>query len=141
MTSPTDELFDRLAERGPARLPRRLDWTVRFELERPDGGMDYWFVRFQDGTPHVSRERRDADCVLHCTREVFDRIVEGKVQLVSAMLRNEVSIEGYLLLLLIFRRMFEPPAGAHDPRDLTRRRRAAASATAAESAGASTLPS
>ncbi|MDG4829024.1 SCP2 sterol-binding domain-containing protein [Solwaraspora sp. WMMD1047] len=123
MSSPTTRFFETLRERGPQMLPAKFALgSVRFDLER--GNETYhWFVAMENGTMVVSEEDRPADCVARTEIEVFDRIVTGEAHLIATLIRNDMTVEGILPLLLLFRRAFPSAPSARDPRDLVDRRR------------------
>lgn len=110
------EFFAQLSERGPAVLPRKLRGTIRFDLER---GLetDHWFVAMTDEGVLVSHDEREALCVARTEEALFDRLVAGEAHMVAALIRNEMTVEGNLPLLLLFRRLFPQSVGSRDPRD------------------------
>ena len=122
MADPTAEFFSSLEQRGPDLLPVKARGTIRFDLEGPDGGVKHWFVSVNRGNVLVSHEYRQADCVVTTDQELFDRLAVGEVQVVAAYNRNDVTIQGNLPLLLMFRRAFPAPPGTRDPRDRIRER-------------------
>jgi hypothetical protein len=96
--------------------------SVRFDLER-GVDTDHWFVAMENGTMVVSRQDRPADCVARTEIGVFDQIVTGEAHLIAALIRNDMTVEGVLPLLLLFRRAFPSAPTARDPRDLVDGRR------------------
>lgn len=115
----TREFFAQLSERGAGALPKKLRGTIRFDLER---GLetDHWYVAMTDDGVHVSHENRDAVCVARAEEALFDRFVSGEAHFIGALIRNEMTIEGSLPLLLTFRRLFPPSMGSRDPRNWIR---------------------
>ncbi|WP_422773543.1 SCP2 sterol-binding domain-containing protein [Plantactinospora sp. WMMC1484] len=121
MADPTAEFFAGLEQSGPEILPTKARGTIRFDLGR-DGGVEHWFVAINRGNVLVSHERRDADCVVGAEKALFDRFATGEAQVVAAYNRNELTVQGSLPLLLMFRRVFPPPPGTRDPRERIRER-------------------
>lgn len=115
----TREFFAQLTERGEMALPGKLRGTIRFDLDR---GMetDHWYVAMTEQGVRVSHDNREAMCVAHTDEALFDRLVSGEEHLVAALIRNAMTIEGNLPLLLLFRRLLPPTVGSRDPRDWTR---------------------
>ncbi|MFC6022448.1 SCP2 sterol-binding domain-containing protein [Plantactinospora solaniradicis] len=122
MADPTAEFFSSLEERGPDLLPVKARGTIRFDLKGVDGGVNHWFVSVNRGNVLVSHENRQADCVVATTQELFDRLAIGEAQVVAAYNRNDVTVQGNLPLLLMFRRAFPSPPGTRDPRVRVRER-------------------
>ncbi|MBE1484595.1 SCP2 sterol-binding domain-containing protein [Plantactinospora soyae] len=122
MADPTAKFFSALEERGPDLLPVKARGTIRFDLEGADGGVNHWFVSINRGNVLVSHENREADCVVATGQELFDRLAVGEAQVVAAYNRNDVTVQGNLPLLLMFRRAFPAPPGTQDPRDRIRER-------------------
>jgi putative sterol carrier protein len=118
----TREFFDRLGHKETAPLLRQVSGTVRFDLA-DDERVDYWFVTLDKGTAQVSREQREADCVLRTDRVIFEAMAKGEINPMSGMLRGQILVLGDLRLLILIERMMPGPPGAHDPRAFARRER------------------
>ncbi|WP_165824585.1 glycogen debranching N-terminal domain-containing protein [Micromonospora globispora] len=112
---PTGEFFDRLGRRRHEPRLERVSGTIRFDIAHARR-IDHWFVEIEDGDLSVSRDSRDADCVVQIDKAVFDRVVTGETSPVTAWLRNQVTIRGDLTLLRLFERLSPGPTGARDPR-------------------------
>jgi putative sterol carrier protein len=82
--------------------------SVRFDLAH-GGGVDHWFVSVSDGKIAASRANADADCVVRTSRELFDGIASGEVNAMAALLRDELTAEGDLELLMMVQRLFPGP--------------------------------
>jgi predicted lipid carrier protein YhbT len=93
--------------------------TIRLDVES-DARTDFWFVTLRNGTARVSRQDRRPDLVIRGHQTFFDRLVRGQAQLYTALLRNEINVEGDLALFSSFERLLPGPAGAHHPRALAR---------------------
>ena len=118
MPDPTTAFFAMLRQHGMEILPEKFQLgSLRFDLVR---GMetDHWFVQIEDGRVVVAREERPADCVAHTDAYQFDRLVCGRAHLIAMLMRNEMTVEGVLPLLLLFRRAFPSSPETRDPREL-----------------------
>lgn len=118
----TRDFFDRLSHKETAPLLRQISGTVRFDLA-DDERVDYWFVSLDKGSAQVSREQRDAACVLRTDRVIFEAMAKGEINPMSGMLRGQILVLGDLRLLILIERMMPGPPGAHDPRAFARRER------------------
>lgn len=119
MSGTTAGFFAALQVRGHEPLLERMDRVFRFELDK-DGHTEYWMLTVRRGELRVTREKRDADCVIATLRDTFDRIVRGETKPLAAWLRNEIAVEGQLFPLIMLERLLPAPPGAHDPRQLAR---------------------
>nr|WP_218907958.1 SCP2 sterol-binding domain-containing protein [Micromonospora jinlongensis] len=108
----------------PARAPDVLgglaDGTLQIDLGS-DHRTEHWLVRMRPGSVRVSRERGPADAIWFSSAALFDRLITGEAQGVAAVLRNESTFSGNVVLFLAFRRFFPDPPGTRDPRDVARR--------------------
>ena len=91
----------------------RADGTVRVELER-DGKMERWFLGVHQGKVSVSRKRIPYDCTIRTSGELFDRMVRGEANAMSALLRGEVQVDGNAELLALLQRIFPSPPRTSD---------------------------
>ena len=117
MADPTETLFNGFARRGHQVLLEKAQGRVRFDLER-DGEVEYWLLDIRNGAVSVSREKADADCIVHAKKEVFDRIAMGEENAIAALLRGASSVEGNLYLITLLERLLPGPPNAHDPRKI-----------------------
>lgn len=115
MGEATERFFEALPARAPAVLREPVDGTVQINLISDDH-TDHWFVEMRTGAARVSREQRQADATLYSSASLFDRLVTGEAQGIAAMLRNETTLIGNVLLFLFFRRFFPEPPGTRHPR-------------------------
>ncbi|MDG4764302.1 SCP2 sterol-binding domain-containing protein [Solwaraspora sp. WMMD406] len=118
----TQEFFDRITRKESIFLLRQISGTVRFDLAH-DERVDYWFVALDKGAATVTREQRDADCVLRTDRVIFEAMARGEINPMAAMLRGQIMVLGDLRLLILLERMMPGPPGARDPRTFVRRER------------------
>ena len=119
MLDPTVEVFDRLARRGHEPLLDHVEGTVRFDLA-DESGTRCWLVTICRGDLRVTRENRDADCVVHCDKARFDRVATGEDNAVAMLLRAEIVAHGNVQLFVMLERLLPGPPGASDPMSAVR---------------------
>jgi predicted lipid carrier protein YhbT len=115
MPDPTEELFNRLGNRGHDPLLEQIRGTVRFDLAT-DADTLYWLIEIDRGDVRISREQRDADCVINSTKARFDQIAAGRANAVAMMLRTDIVVHGDVQLLIVLERILPGPPGARGPR-------------------------
>ncbi|MFI2711383.1 SCP2 sterol-binding domain-containing protein [Micromonospora sp. NPDC018662] len=115
-TSAAEHLARGAAGRHPD-LPETTSGTVRLDL-REGGRTEHWYLTIDRQDVRVARSAEEAELVVHADREVFDRIAAGRLHLAAAILRNDITAQGNLKLLMTLRRIFPGPPGARHPRDL-----------------------
>lgn len=115
---PVEEFFKKIEGR-PEMLPKRISGSIRIDLETDDE-IEHWYIEMHEGNLHVSRDARDADCVLRAARETFKRMVVGEENLQAAAYRTEVVVEGSFPFIAQMRKLLPGPPGAHDPREFVR---------------------
>ncbi|WP_319460174.1 SCP2 sterol-binding domain-containing protein [Micromonospora sp. RTP1Z1] len=121
MSHATREFFDELDRRGSERLLKKTTGTIRFDLEHGHG-IDHWLVTIINGDIRVSREERDADCVIRADNAFFDRMARGEEKPLPAWLRNEITSEGQYRFIVLLERLFRETPGARHPRTFARER-------------------
>ncbi|SCL29571.1 SCP-2 sterol transfer family protein [Micromonospora pallida] len=114
MWDPTGEFFETVRKRGHEPLLEGAEGTIVFSLSQ-DHRTNHWFVEIRNGEVRVSREERGADCVVRTDQALFDDMVTGRERMRRAWLRNEVVVEGDLMLLARFERIFPGPPEARHP--------------------------
>jgi putative sterol carrier protein len=108
MPDATTEFFDRLGQRGHEQLLEKTTGSLRFDLET-DKGHDTWFVDITRGDVTVSHKRAKAACVMRTDAVLFEAMAEGRANLMAAIMRGVVGVEGDLTLLVQFQRLFPGP--------------------------------
>jgi putative sterol carrier protein len=102
------EFFAELGRRGHEPLLEKARGSARFDIA--DGRRtERWLVTIDKGDLGVSRRNATADCILRVDRSSFERAVAGKLNLMAAVLRGEVSIGGDERLIVLLRRLFLKP--------------------------------
>ncbi|WP_433648862.1 SCP2 sterol-binding domain-containing protein [Micromonospora zamorensis] len=120
MTEAAERFFESLPARAPEVLGGLADGTLQIDLGS-DHRTEHWLVRMRPGSVQVSRERGPADAIWFSSAALFDRLITGEAQGVAAVLRNESTFSGNVVLFLAFRRFFPDPPGTRDPREVARR--------------------
>ncbi|MGW0501603.1 SCP2 sterol-binding domain-containing protein [Micromonospora sp. NPDC003241] len=119
MTEATEQFFAALPARAPEVLRAPVAGKLRIDLS--DGHhTEHWLVRMRPGAAEVGQGPESADAVWYCGVNLFDRLVTGQAQSISAVFRNESTYTGDVVLFLAFRRFFPPPPGTRDPREVAR---------------------
>jgi len=106
----TTEFFDELGARGHEPLLEKATGTIRFELTN-GRRKARWLVTVKKGDVTVSHANARADCVVRTDEGLFEQIVTGEENVMAAMLRGAIGVEGKPDLLVLFQRLFPgPPA-------------------------------
>ena len=108
MPDATTEFFDQLRQRGHEPLLEKTTGALRIDLET-DKGSDTWFVDITRGDVTVSHKHAKADCVMRTDAVLFEAMAGGRANLMAAIMRGVVGIEGDLTLLVQFQRLFPGP--------------------------------
>ncbi len=115
MSDVTARFFEELASRGHEPALEGAEGTIRFDVA--DGRRtDHWVVVIDRGDVSVSRGHAEADAVLRTDPATLDAIVTGRMATLVAFLRGLAEVEGDPERVVVFRRMFPGPPGAHGPR-------------------------
>jgi putative sterol carrier protein len=120
MSDPTTEFFDTLGDHRHHRHHRLLEsraGSIRFDLAG-EHETEHWFVEIshEDGELNVSHDARAADCVVRADRGLFNKIVTGETNMLTAWLRNQVIYEGNSRLAVFFEQLLPGPPGSRHPR-------------------------
>jgi putative sterol carrier protein len=105
--------FTRLDGSGHEPLLRHVTGTLRFDVV-DDGAVEHWLVTIRDGSPTVTRSDAHATAVIRATAATTTGLVTGELNLLSAVLRGDVTAEGDLGLVMLFQRLFPSPSRAGD---------------------------
>ncbi|WP_328342550.1 SCP2 sterol-binding domain-containing protein [Micromonospora sp. NBC_00421] len=119
MSQATEEFFAALPARAPAVLRGPVVGTLQIDLSAGNR-TEHWLVRISPGKAVVEQAQGAADAVWSSSADLFDRLVTGRAQAISAVLRNESTFSGNVMLFLVFRHFFPDPPGARDPRETAR---------------------
>jgi hypothetical protein len=117
------EAIERFFASLPARAPAVLRGPThgRLQLDLTTGDRtEHWFLEMGPGTIRVSREQLPADAVFTVSADLFEGLVTGREAALAAVLRNEATFSGEVVLFLVLRRFFPAPPGVRDPRETAR---------------------
>ena len=107
--------FDELEQRQYEPLLKKARGKVRFDLV--DGTrIEARYLTIDRGKIKLSKSRAPADGVLRVGRSVFEQLATGEMNVVAAVLRGEVVVEGDWRLLILVQRLFPAAPGAVGPR-------------------------
>jgi putative sterol carrier protein len=99
------EFFAGLGRRGHEPLLEKARGSARFDVT--DGRrIERWLVTIDKGDLRVSRRNAAADCILRMDRSSLEQAVAGKLNMMAAVLRGEVTVGGDPRLLVLLRRLF-----------------------------------
>jgi putative sterol carrier protein len=115
MADTTAVFFDVLARRGHEPMLEKVRATLRFDLAN-GGRTERWFVSVDKGDIAVSRRNARADCVIRMDQALFQRLANGEVNAMAALLRGAIAVEGDPQLIVMFQRLLPSPPGSRDPR-------------------------
>jgi predicted lipid carrier protein YhbT len=101
MSDTTQAFFERLATRGYEPLLHSVSGTVLCDI----GDVGSWVVIVNNGSLKVDRKVAEADCVLVCHREDFERMVLGKQNPTTLFLQGKMQITGNVVLAQMFQRL------------------------------------
>jgi hypothetical protein len=145
VTDRIEEFFDHLASAHQPML-EDVASTLRIDLDEP-GGVRHWLLRIDHGSVEVSRRAGRADASLSTDRPMFEKMITGEANALTAVLRERIQLDGELGTVLAFGRLMPSPPGyktevprparstahtagaARTPGATTRTRKASASAT------------
>lgn len=109
MSDTTHIFFERLATRGYEPLLHNISGIIRCDIE--DAGS--WIVIVDNGSLTVRGDADQADCVIACRREDFERTVVGKQNPLTLFMQGKMKITGNIVLAQMFQRLF-PDEGLSD---------------------------
>jgi predicted lipid carrier protein YhbT len=102
MSDTTQIFFERLATRNYEPLLHSVSGTIRSDIV----GAGSWFVVVNNGALTVSSAANEADCVIVCHREDFERMVVGKQNPTTLFMQGKMQITGDIVLAQMFQRLF-----------------------------------
>jgi putative sterol carrier protein len=93
--------FESLAGPHPA-VPRTISGSLRFDLENGTR-IEHWRLTFAKGVVAAARSNAAADCIARTNKATLESIIQGRVNMMAALLRGAIKVEGQVLLLSLFR--------------------------------------
>jgi putative sterol carrier protein len=94
MAHSAQELFQLQKTQKYEPLLKGVRGTYLFDIDQ----VGSWFVSVEDGAITSDDKRHDADCVIRCSEEDFVDIVEGRRNLLTAVLQGRVQVRGDVAL-------------------------------------------
>jgi putative sterol carrier protein len=110
MTDASAEFFDELGQRGHEPFLEHASGTIGFELKRGNR-TERWVVAVNKGDIAVSRKKADCDCVFRTDLALFDRVVAGETNMLAALLRGTLAVDGDPTVAVLFQRLLPRPSG------------------------------
>jgi hypothetical protein len=89
-------------------IPGTISGTIRFDLLEGKRA-EHWLTTFDKGTVSTVESNEEADCVVRSDRATFGAIIEGRMNMMAALLRGAINVEGRSLLLGVFRKLLATP--------------------------------
>ncbi|GIJ24326.1 SCP2 sterol-binding domain-containing protein [Micromonospora lutea] len=114
MTDATTRFFDDLDQQGYQPLLAKVSGALRFDLHEGPQTM-HWLVRIDRGNIQVSREDMEADTVIGTSPALFDDLVTGHENGLTALLRGDMTVTGDARLVVQMERIFAGPPDARGP--------------------------
>jgi putative sterol carrier protein len=115
MAEEMDEFIAQLGKQTHVRLLERTSGTVLVELD-DDGHTERWYVNVKRGDVSLAKSLPKGasapDCTLRTKASTFKAIRTGQLNLMAAVLRDLLSIEGNVPLVVALQGLFNPSAGA-----------------------------
>ena len=108
MNDEVSAFFDGLGRRKHVPSLERLTATLRVDAEDVHA-VERWLVRVDRGDVRVSRRMAKANCTVRADRDTLRAIVVGRLNVLAAVLRGVVGIDGDLNALVLFQRAFPRP--------------------------------
>jgi putative sterol carrier protein len=93
-------------------LLKDIKATLRLDVDQ-DSTVEHWLLRIDDGQVDVSHRNLRADAVMSADRAVFERVVKGEANGLTAGLRGQLRMEGDTRVAVAFGRLVPSPPGRH----------------------------
>jgi len=111
MARARDRFFEEVGKRGHERLLEGTSGVVLAEIKDGDK-TEKWYVTIHRGDIGVSHKGVAPDCTIRTDGATFDAIVSGKVNIMPAVLRGLVDVEGKVNLLVGMQALYQPSPGS-----------------------------
>jgi putative sterol carrier protein len=105
MPTAIEEFFGELGRREYLPTVAKMCGSVRFDLAGDDR-VDHWLMVVDHGHIRVSRESAPADCTMRAHVDLFEKVVTGRANAMTAYLRGAADATGNTELLVYLRRIF-----------------------------------
>jgi putative sterol carrier protein len=113
MAARMKDLLEAIAAQSRERpLPAAISGVVRLDVEDA-GRTDHWYLTITKGTVTIARKGGEPDAVLRGDAAIFTSVLSGEANMMAAILRGALEVEGRMLLLVALQR-FSPGETADD---------------------------
>jgi putative sterol carrier protein len=94
MARSAQEVFQIYSNHKDEPILRGVRGSYLFDIEQ----VGTWFVSVDDGALTFDEKPHEADCVIGCSEQDFVDIVEGRRNLITAVLQGRVQVRGDVAL-------------------------------------------
>jgi predicted lipid carrier protein YhbT len=101
------EFFERLMA-TPHSLLHDVSATLRIDIEQ-NGQSQRWHVTIDHGRITVTQRNAPADATMRTDPALFDQIITGEANALTAALRGRLRIDGDARMLVTFKRLLPGP--------------------------------
>jgi len=101
------EFFEKL-QATPHSLLHDIDATLRIDIEQ-NGESQRWHVTIDHGRITVTQRNAPADATMRTDPALFDQIITGEANALTAALRGRLRIDGDARMLVTFKRLLPGP--------------------------------
>jgi len=110
MTDAVDVFFRDLVARGHQPTLANIRGTVLFDLLTGQGGEDErWQLGIDNGVITLAESQESVTCTLRADKVFFERLIAGRANALTAVLRGEIECFGDVELLMALQRIFPGP--------------------------------
>jgi hypothetical protein len=102
-----EEFFAALAA-VPHPFLNDVEATIRIDVSE-NGSSQHWHLTIDHGQISVSRRNAPADATMRTDPALFDRIITGEANVLTAALRGRLRIDGNARLLVALKRLLPGP--------------------------------
>jgi putative sterol carrier protein len=113
-----DAFFESIGGVHP-EVPNTVSGSLRFDLENGKRS-ECWRVTIDKGVVSSERSDASADCLVHTDKATWEAIIQGRANALAALLRGAMRVEGEVVLMAYFRRLFTEPAAVHEAQRLAK---------------------
>lgn len=101
------EFFEKLTA-TPHSLLHDVNATIRIDIEQ-NGQSQRWHVTVDHGRITVTQRNAPADATMRTDPALFDQIITGEANALTAALRGRLRIDGDARMLVTFKRLLPGP--------------------------------
>jgi putative sterol carrier protein len=105
MAATIEKLLEALAARASERpLPPAFTGVVRVDAEDA-GRTEQWYLALRQGAVTVARKGGEPDCVVRGDAATLAAVLDGRANMMAAVLRGALEVEGKAILMVVFQRL------------------------------------